>query len=80
MKLTYIVLKKVIKNLKNNKLILKTQQRCKSERHIFFTEEINKITLSSDNDKRTHSVDMIETYAYGTSKDLVSMKEEINCN
>ena len=25
-------------------------------------------------------IDSIETYAYGTSKDLVSDKEEINCN
>ena len=29
--------------IKNNKLILKTQQIFKSERHIVFTEEINKI-------------------------------------
>ena len=26
------------------------------------------------------SLDSIETYAYGTSKDLVSEKEEIKCN
>ena len=26
------------------------------------------------------SFDSIETYAYGTSKDLVSEKEEIECN
>ena len=26
------------------------------------------------------SIDSIETYAYGTSKDLVSEKEEIKCN
>ena len=26
------------------------------------------------------SIDLIETYAYGTSKDLVSEKEEIKCN
>ena len=26
------------------------------------------------------SIDSIETYAYGTSKDLVSDKEEIKCN
>ena len=25
-------------------------------------------------------IDLIETYAYGTSKDLVSEKEEIICN
>ena len=27
-----------------------------------------------------HSIDLIETYAYGTSKDLVSKKEQIKCN
>ena len=26
------------------------------------------------------SIDLIETYAYGTSKDLVTEKEEIKCN
>ena len=26
------------------------------------------------------SIDSIETYAYGTSKDLVNEKEEIKCN
>ena len=26
------------------------------------------------------SIDSIETYAYGTSKDLLSGKEEIKCN
>ena len=27
-----------------------------------------------------HSIDLIETYAYGTSKDLVSKKVQIKCN
>ena len=35
-----------------NKLILKTQQRFKSERHNVYTEEINKIVLSSNDNKR----------------------------
>ena len=46
----------------------------------FLTEEINKIALSSDDAKRMQSIDLIETYAYGTSKDLISDKEEIKCN
>ena len=33
--------------LLNNKIVLKSQQRFKSERHDVFTEEINKISLSS---------------------------------
>ena len=32
--------------IRNNKSILKTQQRFKSERHNVFIEEINKIALS----------------------------------
>ena len=36
--------------------------------------------LSSNDDKRIQSIDFIETCAYGTSKDIVSQKEEIICN
>ena len=60
--------------------MLKTQQWFKSERHNVFTEEINKIALSSNDDKRIQSIDSIKTCAYGTSKDLVSEKEVIKCN
>ena len=55
------------KDIVKNKVILKTQQRFKSERHNIFTEVINKIALSSIGDKRMQSVDAIEKYAYGTS-------------
>ena len=41
------------------------------------TEEINNFALSSNDDKRMKSIDLIETSAYGTSKDLVSGKAEI---
>ena len=61
-------------------LILTTQQRFKSERHNLSTEAINKIALSSSYDKRMQSVDWAETYAYGTSKDLIGKKEEIKSN
>ena len=60
--------------------MLKTKRRFKSEKYNDFTKEINKIALSSNDDKRVQSIDSIETYAYGTSKDLVSEKEEIKCN
>ena len=56
------------KEFVNNKIILRTQ------RHNVFTEVINKIALSSNDDKRMQSIDSIETYAYGTSKDLIRMK------
>ena len=71
---------------KNNKLILKMQQRFKSKRHNVFTKEINKNALSSNDDKRMQSIDdkrmqsidSTETYAFGISKDLVSEKERLN--
>ena len=50
-KVMSIILKTIIKEfIKNNKSILKTQFR--SEKHNIFTEEINKIALSSNDDKR----------------------------
>ena len=66
--------------MKKYKSILKIQQRFKSERHNVFTEEINKIALSSNDNERIQSIDSIETYAYGASKDIISDKEEIKCN
>ena len=38
--------------LLNNEIILKSQQRFKIERHDVYTKEINKIALSSNDDKR----------------------------
>ena len=54
-------------SLLNNETILKSQQRFKSERHDVYTEEINKIALSSNDDKRLQSFDRITSYPYGTS-------------
>ena len=54
--------------IKNNKLVLKRHQRLKSEQHNVFTEEINKIELSSYDDKIMKSIDWIEIYVYETSK------------
>ena len=58
----------------------KAQQTFKNERQNVFTEEINKIALGPNDDKRIQSIDLIETCAYGTSKDLISEKKEIKCN
>ena len=60
-----------------NRLILKAQQRFKSRRQNVFTEEINKIALSSNDHKRMQSIDSIEAYSYGTRKDLTCNKEKI---
>ena len=53
--------------------------RVKSESHNVANEEINKIALSFNDDKRMQLIDSIETYAYRASKNLVSEKEKIKC-
>ena len=51
--------------LLNNEIILKTQQRFKSEADNVYTEEVNKIALSSSDDKRLQTYDRITSYPYG---------------
>ena len=53
--------------LLNNEIILKSQQRFKSERHDVYTEEINNMALSSNGDKRLQTFDRITLYPYGAS-------------
>ena len=42
--------------------ILKSQQRFKSDCHEVYTEEVNKIALTSNEDKRLQMFDKITTY------------------
>ena len=51
--------------LLNHKPVLKSQQRFKSERHDVCTEEVNKIALSSNDDKRVWTSNKITSYPYG---------------
>ena len=62
----------------NNEIILKSQQRFKSERLDVYTEEINNIALSSNDDKRLQTFDIIASYPYGTSADKVCKAELLN--
>ena len=65
------VLKKMLrfenykKCLFSNGKVLKSQQRFKSENHEVYTENINKIALSCDDDKRMVTSDRITSYPYG---------------
>ena len=52
MKSTKIALRKKKEFIKNNKIILKAQKSIKSERYNVFTEVINKIDLSLNNDNK----------------------------
>ena len=61
--------------LLNNEIILELQQRFKSERHNVCTAEINKIALSSNDDKRLQTYDRIKSYPNGTSAGKVCKTE-----
>ena len=54
-------------SLFNDKTILKSQLRFKSDHHDVYTEEVNKISLSSNDDKRLEPFDRVKTYLYGTN-------------
>ena len=49
----------------DNEPMLKSQQKFKSENHEVYTENINKIALSSNDDKRIVALDGITSYPYG---------------
>ena len=52
-----------------------SQQRFKSDHRTIYTEEINKIALSSNDDKRIETFDGITTYPYGTNAFMVCESE-----
>ena len=51
----------------NEATILKSQKRFKSDFHDVYTEEVNKIALSSDDDKRLQTFDKVTTYPHRTN-------------
>ena len=50
-----------------NKLLYRSQQRLKSDNHKVYTEEVSKIGLSSNEDKRIKTFDRVTTYPYGAN-------------
>ena len=62
----------------NNKIILKLQQRFKSYHQNVYTEQINKISLSGNDDKRLQIFDKIPTYPYGTTAFKVCESEMLS--
>ena len=53
------------KFLLNDEVILKPQQRFISKKHDVYTENVNKIALSNNDDKRIVSSNKITSYPYG---------------
>ena len=70
-------------SLFNNETIIRSQLRFKSDRHNVYTEEVNKIALNSNDDKRLQTFDRVTTYPYGTNAFKVcesEMLSKIRCN
>ena len=71
------IIKKMIKFnyykkcLLNDELILKSQQRFISKKHDVYTENINKIALSNNDDKRIVSSNEISSYPKGYKGEIV---------
>ena len=65
-------------SLFKNKTILKSQLRFKSDHHNVYTEEVNKIALSSNDDKRLQTFDRVITYPYGTNAFKVCESEMLS--
>ena len=54
-------------SLFNDEVIIKSQQRFRSDHHRAYTEEVNKIALSINDDKRLQTFDKVTTFPYGTN-------------
>ena len=65
-------------SLFNDKTILQSQLRFKSDHHDLYTEEVNKIAPSSNDDKILQTFDRVTTYPYGTNAFKVCESERLS--
>ena len=73
-----LMFKNYIDYLLNNKIILQSYQRFKSNYHNVYIEQISQIALSSNDDNRLETFDKITTYPYGTNAFKVSESEMLS--
>ena len=64
----------------NDEIIIKSQQKFRSDHHRVYTEEVNKIALSSNDDKRIQTFDKVTTFLYGTNVFKVCENEMLSKN
>ena len=71
-------------SLFSNNTILRSQLRLKSDLHNMYTEQVNRIALNSNDDKRLQTHDRITTYPYGTiaykvcESEMMGLKKSIS--
>ena len=66
--------------LTNSKAVYRSQERIKSYSDYVYTEKVNKIALSSNDDKRLQTFDKITTHPYGINTLKVCESEMLNSN
>ena len=66
------------KSIFNSKNILRSKQRFKSDLHTIYTENINKIAISSNDGNRLQIYDKITTYPHGTNAFKVCESEMLS--
>ena len=70
----------------NHQIILKLQQRFKSDLHEVYIEEINRIALSNNDDKRLQAFNRATVYPHGTNafkaykSDMMIVRDLLNKN
>ena len=62
----------------NNKTVYRSQERFRSYCHVMYTEEVNKIAVSCNDDKRLQTFDRVTTYPYGTNAFKVCESEMLS--
>ena len=70
-----ILFNNYLDSLFKNKVLYRSQQRFRSDHHNVYTEEVNKIALSSNDDKRIQTFDKVTTYSFGTNAFMVCRKK-----
>ena len=80
-----ILFNNYVDSLFKNKVLYRSQQRFRSDHHKVYTEEVNKIALSSNDDKRIQTFDMVTTYPYDTNvfmvcKNEMLLKNKVMCD
>ena len=73
-----IIFKNYVDAVFNEKVLIKSQQRFRGDHHKVYTEEVKKIALSSNDDKKIQTSDRITTHPYGMEIDVDSqnLREE----
>ena len=56
----------------DNKIVYRSQERFRSYYHDVYTEEVNKIVLSNNDDKRLQAPDRITAYPYRTDEMMIN--------